>query len=126
MVGGPQSRSRWRVRHGEELMDMARTWQDVRAAARAAGTLDQARIAALGAAMRAEARAHRLAEIRRAYGLDQGELAERIGVSQSRISRIERGDLDRAEISTVRSYVEALGGQIEIVAKFGDERITVG
>jgi hypothetical protein len=37
-----------------------------------------------------------------------------------------RGRADRAEISTVRSYVEALGGQIEIVAKFGDERIAVG
>jgi transcriptional regulator with XRE-family HTH domain len=53
-------------------------------------------------------------------------LAERLGVSQSRISRIERGELDRAEIATVRGYVEALGGEVEIVAKFGDERITVG
>lgn len=105
---------------------MARTWEEIRAQAHATGALDEARISALGAAMRAEARAYRLAEIRRAYGLDQSEVAERIGVSQSRISRIERGDLDRAEISTVRSYVEALGGQIEIVAKFGDERITVG
>jgi len=26
----------------------------------------------------------------------------------------------------VHSYVEALGGELEIVAKFGDERITVG
>jgi predicted transcriptional regulator len=47
-------------------------------------------------------------------------------VSQSRISRIERGELDRTEISTVRSYIEALGGEVEIVARFGDERITVG
>jgi predicted transcriptional regulator len=104
---------------------MARSWQDVRAEARAAGTLDEARIGALQATMRAETRAHRLAEIRQAYGLDQTELAERIGVSQSRISRIERGDIDHSEIATVRSYIEALGGLIEIVAKFGDERITV-
>ncbi len=47
-------------------------------------------------------------------------------MSQSRISRIARGDLNRAEIATVRGYVEALGGEVEIVAKFGDERITVG
>ncbi|MGH3917294.1 MAG: XRE family transcriptional regulator [Pseudonocardiaceae bacterium] len=66
-----------------------------------------------------------LAEIRRAYGLDQNDVAERIGVSQSRISRIERGELDRSEISAVCGYVEALGGDIEIVAKFGDERITL-
>jgi len=71
-------------------------------------------------------RAHRLAEIRQAHGLDQSTLAERLGVSQSRISRIERGELDRAEIATVRGYVEALGGEVEIVARFGDERITVG
>lgn len=105
---------------------MARSWQDVRAQARATGKLDEARVAAIGAMLRAEVRAHRLSEIRRAYGLDQSEVAERIGVSQPRISRIERGELDRSEISTVRSYVEALGGEIEIVAKFGDERITVG
>jgi len=36
------------------------------------------------------------------------------------------GELDRAKIATVRGYVEALGGEVEIVAKFGDERITVG
>jgi Helix-turn-helix domain len=47
-------------------------------------------------------------------------------VSQSRIPRIERGDLDRAEIATVRGYVEALGGEVEIAAKFGDERVAVG
>lgn len=107
-------------------MVMARSWENVRAQARATGKLDEARVVALGAKLRAEARAYRLAEIRRAYGLDQSDVAERIGVSQSRVSRIERGELDRAEISTVRSYVEALGGEIEIVAKFGDERITVG
>ncbi|MGH3932762.1 MAG: helix-turn-helix domain-containing protein [Pseudonocardiaceae bacterium] len=104
---------------------MARNWQDVRAQARATGKLDDTRIAMLGATLRAETRAHRLAEIRRAYGLDQSDVAERVGVSQSRISRIERGELDRSEISTVRGYVEALGGDIEIVAKFGDERITL-
>ncbi|MCK9924691.1 helix-turn-helix domain-containing protein [Frankia sp. AgPm24] len=52
-------------------------------------------------------------------------MAERIGVSQSRISRIERGDLEHTEISTVRSCVEAPGGPVEIVAKFGDETIKV-
>lgn len=76
--------------------------------------------------MLAEVRAHRLAEIRNAYGLNQKQIAGKLGVSQSRVSRIERGELDRAEVSTIRSYVEALGGEVEIVARFGDERITVG
>jgi predicted transcriptional regulator len=71
-------------------------------------------------------RAHQLAEFRQAYGLDQTVLAEWLGVSQSKISHIERGELDRRETGAVRSYVEALGGEVEIVAKFGDERNTVG
>lgn len=105
---------------------MARNWKDVRAQVRATGKLDEQRIDALKMKLLAEVRAHRLAEIRQAYGLDQSALAERLGVSQSRISRLERGELDRSEISTVRGYVEALGGEVEIVARFGDERITVG
>jgi predicted transcriptional regulator len=105
---------------------MARSWKDVRAEVVEAGLIDEARVRELRTKLRAEVRAHRLAEIRLAYGLDQNELAHRLGVSQSRISRIERGELDRAEIATVRGYVEALGGEVEIVAKFGDERITVG
>jgi len=80
----------------------------------------------LRAKLRAKVRAYRLAEIRQAYGFDQSALAKRLGVSQSPISRIERGELDRAEIATVRGYVEALGGEVEVVARFGDERITVG
>jgi predicted transcriptional regulator len=105
---------------------MARSWKDVRAQAVESSLIDEARVGELRAKLRAEVRAHRLAEIRQAYGLDQSALAERLGVSQSRISRIEHGELDRAEIATVRGYVEALGGEVEIVAKFGDERITVG
>jgi DNA-binding XRE family transcriptional regulator len=92
-------------------MTMARSWKQVRAEARASGRLDEQRIEALKAKLRAEVRAHRLAEIRQAYGLDQSALAERLKVSQSRISRIERGELDRTEISTARSYIEALGGE---------------
>jgi transcriptional regulator with XRE-family HTH domain len=98
----------------------------VRTQAVDAGLIDEARMGELRAKLRAEVRAHRLAEIRQACGLDQSALAERLGVSQSRISEIERGELDRVEIATIRGYVEALGGEVEIVAKFVDERIAVG
>jgi predicted XRE-type DNA-binding protein len=101
-------------------------WKDVRAEARATGRFDDERIAALRQEMLAELRAHRLAEIRESAGLNQTEVANRLGVSQSRVSRIERGDLDRTELATVRAYVGALGGEVEIIAKFGDERITIG
>ncbi|QBI56679.1 helix-turn-helix domain-containing protein [Streptomonospora litoralis] len=105
---------------------MAHNWKDVRAAAVEEGGLDADRIETIGARLRAETRAYRLAEIRQAYGIDQSALAHTLGVSQSRVSRIERGELDRSEIATVRSYVEALGGEIAIVARFGDDSITVG
>ena len=105
---------------------MARNWKDVRAEARSIGQFDEARIAALHRRLRAEVRAHRLSEIRETTGLNQTEIANRLGVSQSRVSRIERGDMERSEIATVRAYVGALGGEVEIVAKFGDERFTIG
>jgi DNA-binding XRE family transcriptional regulator len=105
---------------------MPRDWIDVRAEARATGQLDDARIAQHHRWLLAQMRAPRLEEIREALGLDQTDLAIRLGVSQTRVSRIERGDIDRTEIATVRAYVGALGGEVEIVAKFGDERFTIG
>lgn len=48
-----------------------------------------------------------------------------MGVSQRRVSQIERGEIDRSELGTVQSYVEALGGHVEVVADFGDERLVV-
>ena len=105
---------------------MARTWKDERTEARALGSFDEESIAELRKQMLVEVRAHRLAEIREASGFNQTEIAKRLGVSQSRVSRIERGDMDHAEVGTVRAYVGALGGEVEIVARFGDERITIG
>lgn len=104
----------------------ARNWKDVRAEARATGELDEERIAELGRRMRAEVRAYRLVEIRETLGLNQSEVAERLGVSWSLVSRIERGEMDDAEIGAIRAHLDLLGGELEIVAKFGDERFTVG
>ena len=73
----------------------------------------------------AEHQERMLAELRAKYGFKQTEIAEKIGVSQSRVSRMERGELERAGISTIRDYVEALGGEVEVIAKFGDERIVI-
>jgi len=38
-------------------------------------------------------------------------------VSQRRVSAIERGKVDRSEVATIRSYVTALGGELELVAR---------
>jgi len=44
--------------------------------------------------LRSEIRMHRPTEIREALGITQQLLAEQIGISQSRVSQIERGELE--------------------------------
>ncbi|WP_433244347.1 XRE family transcriptional regulator [Streptosporangium sp. CA-135522] len=73
----------------------------------------------------AEARAHKLAEIRREQDLTQRDVASTMGVSGPRVSAIEHGEVDRVEVATLRSYVEALGGRLRVVADFGDVEYTV-
>ncbi|MEO3860372.1 XRE family transcriptional regulator [Acrocarpospora sp. B8E8] len=70
--------------------------------------------------MAAEIRAYRLAEIRREQDLTQRDVAAAMGVSGPRVSAIEHGELDRVEVSTLRAYVEALGGKMRVIADFGD------
>lgn len=60
-----------------------------------------------------------LAERRKTLGLSQTEVAERMGVTKSRISQIERGEI--STIDVIARYVRALGGQIKISAVFGDD-----
>jgi DNA-binding XRE family transcriptional regulator len=60
----------------------------------------------------------RLAELRQSRGLSQAELAERAGVKQANISRIEgRDDL---KISTLVKVVAAMGATLSIRARFPD------
>ncbi|UOQ58762.1 helix-turn-helix transcriptional regulator [Leucobacter allii] len=75
--------------------------------------------------MLAEVRAYRLRELREAAGLTQAQLAERIGVGQRQVSKIEHGDLDSAKVSTVRGYLEAVGGSLAIEYVLGDQRVQV-
>jgi DNA-binding Xre family transcriptional regulator len=64
-----------------------------------------------------------LAELRNSRDVTQIELAAQLGITQGNVSRIE----GRSEIylSTLRSYIEALGGHLEITAVFGKDRIPV-
>ena len=66
---------------------------------------------------------HRLAERRKALGLTQADLAERMGVTKSRISQVERGDVSTLE--AISRYVQALGGEIQISAVFGDDHYSL-
>jgi len=59
--------------------------------------------------------------LRELLGKTQEEIAALIKRSQSQVSETERRQDVR--LSTLRSYVEALGGELELVANFGDKRI---
>ncbi len=85
-----------------------------------ARSLDQV-ISSLPAKRRAkiEERAGELAsltELRQALERTQEELAASLGVGQDTVSRIER----RSDVllSTLRRYVEGIGGKLELVARF--------
>ena len=62
---------------------------------------------------------HRLAERRKTLGLSQTDVADRMGVTKSRVSQIERGEV--STVDAIARYVQALGGQIQISAVFGDD-----
>jgi DNA-binding Xre family transcriptional regulator len=61
----------------------------------------------------------RLFELRHAEAVSQAELAGRLEVTQGAISKLEHSDDVR--VSTLRQYLEALGGRLELVAVFDDE-----
>jgi DNA-binding XRE family transcriptional regulator len=50
-----------------------------------------------------------LVEARLAAGLTQKQVAERLGVSQAQVARIEKEDYDTYTLTTLRKYVAALG-----------------
>jgi DNA-binding XRE family transcriptional regulator len=63
-------------------------------------------------------RAEYLTEMRKKAGLTQSEVAEAMGVSQQRVSAIESGSV--AELATLADYIHALGGELKVIADFGD------
>jgi transcriptional regulator with XRE-family HTH domain len=72
-----------------------------------------------------EVPSYRLRELRKASDLSQVELAQRLNISQNRVSRIEHGDIERAQLDTLRKYVEAVGGELSVEVSIGDERFLI-
>lgn len=59
-----------------------------------------------------------LQELRKAKALTQAQLAETLGIRQATIAQMEkRSDL---MLSTLRSYIEAMGGRLDLVVEFPD------
>jgi predicted transcriptional regulator len=93
-----------------------RTWKSVKA-----GRLTPEVAARVTSRARGEARELTLKELRQGLDVTQAELADAARMTQSELSRLE----SRADhrISTLRRYVEALGGEIEITAIIGNRRV---
>jgi transcriptional regulator with XRE-family HTH domain len=64
-----------------------------------------------------------LQELRKARDLSQEELAASLGVNQATISKLER----RTDmyLSTMRRFVDAMGGELEITARFPEGSVTI-
>jgi transcriptional regulator with XRE-family HTH domain len=67
----------------------------------------------------------RLAQVRRSQARTQLEVAREMGVSQSRVSSIERGEMSRTELGTLDAYVSAMGGRLRVVAEFEDGTVAL-
>jgi hypothetical protein len=61
-----------------------------------------------------------LRDLRKAHELTQERIAEALHISQDGVSRIEK----RSDflLSTLRSYVEAMGGQLRLVVEFPNRK----
>lgn len=96
-----------------------KTWDEIRdrhfATPEAKARLEEAR---REVEAQVEDHARTLRELRRARLLTQEQLARSLSVSQAQVSRIEsQTDL---YLSTLRSYVQAIGGDLELYAAFPD------
>ena len=64
-----------------------------------------------------------LASLRRDLGLTQEQVASRVGMSQSDLSKLERrGDV---RLSSLRAYAEALGGSLRVLVELPDRSVAV-
>ena len=62
-----------------------------------------------------------LQDIREAQNITQEELAEKLQTKQANVSRTERRkDL---KLSTLKNHIEAMGGELDIVARFPTNEI---
>ncbi len=102
---------------------MARKFSQLSAAVEAAADADPERHARKEAYRRAIADALALGKVRESRAATQQPVADVMGATQAKVSRIERQE--DLYLSTLRFYIEALGGHLEVAAVFPDHRILI-
>jgi transcriptional regulator len=93
-------------------------WKDIRGKGKS-----PERLAAIQAAVDRELVEMDLRAIREVAGKTQEEVAEIAGMTQGEVSRLERREDYR--LSTLRTFVKSLGGELEVYAAFGDKKVRV-
>jgi DNA-binding XRE family transcriptional regulator len=87
------------------------------------GIMGARRVAGAKQAARRKMEAMLLGEVRKQLGFTQTSVAKAMGVSQSALSQVEsQNDL---QLSTLRRLVKALGGELDIIARFGERSIVL-
>jgi predicted transcriptional regulator len=80
----------------------------------------RARVAAKAAELR---ETMTLEELRKARSLSQEEVADSLSVGQPAVAKLEkRTDM---HVGNLRRYIEALGGKLEITARFDKTRVVI-
>jgi hypothetical protein len=64
-----------------------------------------------------------LRQVREARARSQKEVGKKLQINQAAVSKLER----RTDmyLSTLRSYIEAMGGQLELIARFPDQVVRI-
>ena len=88
------------------------------------GQSEMASVRVLGRGLRAQRGVHlTMRALREAAGKTQVDVAAASQINQADISRLEsQTDFDDYQVSTLRRYLAALGGQLELVGAFGNKR----
>jgi DNA-binding XRE family transcriptional regulator len=96
---------------------MAHNWRDIRR------TLSPEQEEATRQYVKSVVEAVSLNQLREARSLTQANLASILGINQGSVSKMEkRTDM---YISTLRSFIQAMGGQLQIKAVFPDGEVQI-
>ena len=95
------------------------SWDDVKKRR----PIDEDSVAEHAARMVLEERAYLLKELRGLQRATQADLAARMGLTQPSISAVEAGELEKSSLGTIKNYVEALGGTLEVHIRFEDKEL---